>query len=114
MHGIAYDKEERESIFGEKLMTKDMGGDVAEFLKANIGVEYYCLGVHDNNTEPIHVAREFYGYPHGGGLKDSKGNRWWIFIYCDEPVKKGTSHQTSFVHFPGEVQRAKAIREEGF
>lgn len=109
-HGMAYDKKEREKLFGEKLMTEDIGGKVADFLKASTGVEYYCLGSHSNPEEAIHTAREFYGYPHEGGISDAKGQKWWVFVYCDEPVKHGVPHQTSFVHFPGEVERAKAMK----
>ncbi len=122
-HSVAYDKEEREKILGEKLMVPSMGGQIAEFLKASLGVEYYCLGIHNDNMDRIlgvhnidmdriHVANEFYGYPHEGGLSDEKGNKWWVFVYCDEPVKSGVPHQTSFVHFPGEVKRAKMIKGE--
>ena len=95
----------------ERLMTEDMGGEIAQFIKEAKGKEFDCFGVHKRQEDSIHVASEFWGYPHDGGLEDASGNKWWVFIYCDNPAKEGFRYQTSFAHFKGAVDRAKRERE---
>lgn len=97
--------------FNEQLMTFHMGGEVAEFIKGAIGKEFDCRGVHRRPEDSLHIATEFWGYPNDNGLADSSGKRWWVYVYCDNPIVKGVSYQTSFTHFKGAVDRARMERE---
>jgi len=86
---------------GEILMTESMGGEVGDFIRENKSKEYYCLGSHPGRNK-VHTIDRFYGVEHEGGLKDRNGKGWWVFVVCP----KGSGHQTSFTHLPGEINRA--------
>lgn len=108
MHGIKAKDSDTESF--DKEMNESMGGEVAAFIQENKGKEYYCFGPHKNPEEDTHIATTFMGYPHDDGLSDASGKKWWVYVVCDNPVGD-SGHQTSFVHFPNEVERAKRSKE---
>ena len=66
---------------------------------------------HKSEHDAIHVAENFYGYEHDGGLADKNGKRWWVFVRCTKPRVKGLEYETSFMHFYGAVEKAKIERE---
>lgn len=82
-----------DSAIGEREMTEDMGGEVAAFVKRVYGKKVRCHGICFKET----VATDIRGYPHDGGLKDGNGNKWWVYVHCENPVKKRTcNYDTSF------------------
>lgn len=88
-------------------------GEVAKFIRKYRGTEYDCFGVHKSSSWQVrlHKATEFYAYPHDGGLEDGNGRKWWVFAKCSNPHQKGIEYETSFVHYPGAVDRAKREME---
>ena len=99
------------SNVNEKELTLADGGEVARFIQYAEGKEYLCSGYHARNEDSIHLARKFYGYPHNGGLSDSRGLKWWVFVKCSSPIRNGGEYATSFVHFFNDVERAKREAE---
>ena len=90
---------------GDILMTEDMGGEVAKFIKENKRKKYYCYGNHKHNKN-IHTVERFYGYEHPAGLADKNKKTWWIYVMCNS-----TGYQTSFMHLLDKIKMAKMERE---
>lgn len=61
-------------------MTKDMGGEVGEFITKWEGKTIKCFGI--CHTEQ--VMDSFVGYEHDGGLEDKNGKKYWVFFECPE------------------------------
>ena len=105
---------------GEILLTSEMGGEIEQFLKDNLGKEYFCYGDHKKSYETgnyidlgqVHTATEFWGIKTtGSGLKDKSGNIYEVFAICSNPRHKGINYQTSYRHFPGMVEKASIEKE---
>lgn len=77
LHGKTFDPERFESE-DSKLMTEEMGGEVAQFIES---MKYRLMRCWCT-TEL--VCRGFYGYPHENGLPDKDGNKWWLSLHCDK------------------------------
>lgn len=77
-HAIRGNK--RKEIKDDKLMSLEMGGEVAEFLKNYLDKELICMGVCHKKK----IIDCLYGYEHEGGLKDKDNKGWWVFYCCDE------------------------------
>ena len=65
---------------GEQLLTREMGGEVAEVLETLVGQNFYCLGP---CQKPQRVHR-LLGYEHHGGLTDDTGKQWWAYYRCSD------------------------------
>jgi ribosomal protein L44E len=64
----------------DKLMTEDMGGEIAWFIRRWQGRTIRCFGVCSKDR----VMDEFKGYRHDGGFMDKEGKKWWIYFECPE------------------------------
>lgn len=75
----------------EVQMTENMGGEVgrivAEIRKA---VSISCHGICFDET----ATNDIRGYPHEGGIADSSGKRWWVYVHCSNPVKRAGKRAT--------------------
>lgn len=116
--GTLHGKEKENSPLGagEILLTRDIGGEIEQFLKENQGKEYYCFGTHkakriaSGMEEFLHKATEFWGIKTtGSGLRDKSGDIYEVFALC--PNAKFGPYQTSYRHFPHMVEKAKIERE---
>ena len=80
-HGLKARDQERTRIPGERPIVVEMDGEIADFLKSIEGKQLapgygYCP------HRPEIVG--WMGHPHDGGLSDSTGKRWWLYVECDE------------------------------
>jgi hypothetical protein len=62
----------------DKIMTVDMGGEVADFIKKWDGKTIKCFGV----CKSEQTMDKFVGYDHDGGLADADKNKWWVYFEC--------------------------------
>lgn len=69
----------------ERHLTADMGGEVGAEVKRlkDLGkVECHGVCFKDTSTDDIR------GYEHSGGLEDSYGKKWWVYVHCNNPVMR--------------------------
>lgn len=90
----------------ERILTKEDGGEIKEFIEKYENKKYICSGHHTKKQNNVHTANTFYGYLHDGGLADKNGDKWWVFVYC--PVSR---YQTSFIHLRGDVEKAENLNQ---
>lgn len=62
----------------DRIMTAQMGGEVAEFIEKWKGKTIRCFGVCHTERD----MNQFVGYDHDGGLEDANGNKWWVYFEC--------------------------------
>lgn len=63
----------------DKTMMLAFGGDVQAFLEKVHGKTMICWC-------DLHIqisSFDFAGYPHDNGLADGQGNKWWVYLHCD-------------------------------
>ena len=60
----------------EIILKLNRGGDVGKALIALCGLAFNCTCSHR-----ITISN-FYGYRHGGGVKDQYGITWWMYVRC--------------------------------
>lgn len=68
------------------------GGEIQAFFHPLLGRDYACVC---GDRVPI---GQLMAYPHGGGMKDDHGQRWWVFCTCD-----ACGAQMSGWHLPGRL-----------
>jgi len=61
-------------------LTEEMGGELAQTIKALLGKKFWCNNSKCNCEMSLH---SFHGYPHDGGLADQDGKKWWLFFTCN-------------------------------
>jgi hypothetical protein len=88
---------------GEKTMSIDDGGEVAEFLKNIDGKRFECHGV-CGNTILTATTTSFHAYPHDGGLADKDGKRWWLSIQCPN-----CDYETSYGHIASRIDLSTEV-----
>lgn len=62
----------------DKLMSIEMGSEIASFIKKWRGTLIRCFGV----CRKDRVMNEFKGYEHDAGLQDATGKKWWVYFEC--------------------------------
>lgn len=66
---------------GEKLVSTNMGGEVAEFVEEVLLKEYECMSC--GGTYEIGPQADIRGYSHPSkGLSDEKGELWFVSVEC--------------------------------
>ena len=63
----------------ERILTADMGGEIADLIASTSGKSFECIGGSSGHVEAVGT---WYGYPHSGGIADSTGKRWWAYQKC--------------------------------
>lgn len=66
---------------GERVLTSDMGGEIESLIRSTSLKTYRCLGLPSDHIE---IVGAWFGYPHGGGLSDSSGKKWWAYQKCSQ------------------------------
>ena len=75
MHAIKGEKDKVEKVV-ELPITKDMGGEVEEFIKKVSGYSFLCT------CGNAVMVDEFLGYKCKSGLRDKEGKDYWVYIKC--------------------------------
>lgn len=73
------EEKRQELLPGEVILTADMGGEIADLIRSTSGKSFECIGGSSGHVE---VVVTWYGYPHSGGIIDSKGKKWWAYQKC--------------------------------
>lgn len=60
-------------------MNEDMGGKLREIIQDTKDKWFTCDGCGKS-----HQCINWHGYPHSNGVEDETGEKWWIYIVCDE------------------------------
>ena len=63
----------------ERILTADMGGEIADLIAGTSGKSFQCIGGSSGHVENVGT---WYGYPHSGGIADSAGKKWWAYQKC--------------------------------
>ena len=63
----------------ERILTADMGGEIADLIAGTLGKSFQCIGGSSGHVENVGT---WYGYPHSGGIADSTGRKWWAYQKC--------------------------------
>ena len=63
----------------ERILTADMGGEIADLIAGTSGKSFQCIGGSSGHVENVGA---WYGYPHSGGIADSAGKKWWAYQKC--------------------------------
>ena len=63
----------------ERILTADMGGEIADLIAGTSGKSFQCIGGSSGHVENVGT---WYGYPHSGGIADSTGQKWWAYQKC--------------------------------
>ena len=66
----------------ERILTADMGGEIADLIAGTSGKSFECIGGSSGHVENVGT---WYGYPHSGGIADSAGKKWWTYQKCTIP-----------------------------
>lgn len=67
-------------------MTEEMGGEVGEAVrKLKEMKKIKCHGICFKETS----TRDVRGYPHDGGIPDKNGDKWWVYVHCNNKLKSG-------------------------
>lgn len=66
----------------EQRATQEMGGEIAEILRATERTQLTCWLGFNGCHAPLDMSN-WYCYPHPAGLTDSEGNTWWLYLRCD-------------------------------
>lgn len=68
----------------DKVMTEELGSEIAEFIRTYRGKKIQCFGT----CHKPRVMDKFVGYPHSGGLKSKDAPNgeeegcWWVYFEC--------------------------------
>lgn len=76
MHGMAGRLDEFMNDPLETVMTVEMGGQIKNAIQFLSYEPIIC------SCGKKVVLEEFLGYPHEGGLKDKKGDKYWLYAHC--------------------------------
>ena len=69
----------QELLSEERILTADMGGEIADLIAGTSGKSFQCIGGSSGHVENVGT---WYGYPHSGGIADSAGKKWWAYQKC--------------------------------
>ena len=69
----------QELLPDERILTADMGGEIADLIAGTSGKSFQCIGGSSGHVENVGT---WYGYPHSGGIADSAGKKWWAYQKC--------------------------------
>ena len=69
----------QELLSEERILTADMGGEIADLIAGTSGKSFECIGGSSGHVENVGT---WYGYPHSGGIADSAGKKWWTYQKC--------------------------------
>lgn len=69
-----------DEVAGERILSKEMGGEIYQLIERLDGVDFTCIGHVSTYPESVGI---WYGYPHCRGLADGEGNRWWAYQKCE-------------------------------
>ena len=69
----------QELLPDERILTADMGGEIADLIAGTSGKSFECIGGSSGHVENVGT---WYGYPHSGGIADSAGKKWWAYQKC--------------------------------
>ena len=69
----------QELLPDERILTADMGGEIADLIAGTSGKSFECIGGSSGHVENVGT---WYGYPHSGGIADSTGRKWWAYQKC--------------------------------
>ena len=69
----------QELLSEERILTADMGGEIADLIAGTSGKSFQCIGGSSGHVENVGT---WYGYPHSGGIADSTGKKWWAYQKC--------------------------------
>ena len=76
---IKREERKQEVLPEERILTADMGGEIADLIAGTSGKSFQCIG---GSSDHIEIVGTWYGYPHSGGIADSTGKRWWAYQKC--------------------------------
>ena len=71
--------------FGEIDATTIIGGEAEETVRKILEHDTIkCWGICFKDTATTDIR----AYPHEGGLADGEGERWWIYVHCNNFLKR--------------------------
>jgi len=63
-----------------KILDNNFGGEISEIIKKFVGKKAFCI-----KDKKEFIIYKLHGYKtDSGGLKDKKGNEWWVYWICPE------------------------------
>lgn len=77
LHGRTHE-DEKEHVGQDRSVNEHMGGELGAMITKLKGRKFHCLC----RNNPVITITGFMAYPHDGGLADSEGNKWWMYITC--------------------------------
>ena len=88
----------------ERILTADMGGEIADLIAGTSGKSFQCIGGSSGHVENVGT---WYGCPHSGGIADSAGKKWWAYQKCTV-----SNYETAWWKVEKRIQKLKSLEVE--